>query len=131
MDKEILKKVCELAEIRYNSYLNEENNGKSVSLMDGIENIEYNAKEEMELLQYLEDLNYEQNLMILTVAYIGRGDCGIEFEENKDTNKIYKNMLNSLKDTFPNKEITILKITEKFPLDDFLKRGFELLKIEI
>lgn len=130
MDKEILKKVCELAEIRHNSYL-KGTNIKSVSLAEGIETIEYNEKEEMELLQYLESLTYEQNLMILTVAYIGRGDCNDEFENHKDYEKIYKDMLNYVRDTFPNKEFLVSQIDEKLPLDEYLKKGFELLKIAI
>ncbi len=63
MDKEILKKVCELAKIRHNSYL-KGSSIKFVSLAEGIEAIDYNEKEEMELLQYLESLTYEQNLIM-------------------------------------------------------------------
>lgn len=128
MDKEILKKVYDLAEIRHKSYLNGETNFKSVSLVN---EIEHNEKEEMELLQYLESLSYEQNLIILTVAYIGRGDCNDEFENHKDSEKIYKDMLNYVRDTFTNKKFLVSQIHEKLPLDEYLKKGFELLKIEI
>ncbi len=130
MDREILKKVYELAEIRHNSYLNEGTNEKFLSLSEGIEE-GYNEKEEMELLQYLESLTYEQNLMILTVAYIGRGDCNDEFEKHKDNNKIYKDMLNYVRDTFSNKEFLVSQIDEKLPLDEYIQKGLELLKSEI
>lgn len=130
MDKEILKKVYDLARIRHISYSNEESTNCSISLAEGID-AKYNRREESELFQYLDSLTHEQNLMILTIAYIGRGDCYEEFEENKDIKKIYTDMLAYVKDTFPNNEVTILQIHQKAPLDEYLKKGFELLKIKI
>lgn len=130
MDKEILKKVYDLAKIRHISYSSEEGSNCSVSLAEGID-VKYNRKEESELFQYLDSLTYEQNLMILTIAYIGRGDCYEEFERHKDIQKIYTDMLDYVRETFPNNEVTILQIHQKAPLDEYLKKGFELLEIEM
>ncbi len=126
MDKEILKKVYDLAKIKHINYLNEETSNISKSIIENI-----NKRQECELFQYLNHLTYEQNLMILAITYIGRGDCNEKFNKNKDVKDIYEFMLNYVRDTFPNNEVTISQIYGKASLDEYLKKGFELLEIKI
>lgn len=128
IDKEILKNVYELAKIRHTDSLNKKDDR---TLLEKIEAGDYNRSEESELYKYLESLTYDQNLMILAIAYIGRGDLDEDFEQNKDIEKIYNFMLNYVRRTFQEKSFVVNQIHQKLPLDNYLKRGFELLKIEL
>lgn len=81
------------------------------------------------LTDYLETLKYEDIKIIQTIMYIGRDTSyGIKNEEI-DSDKLFQEFYISL--TWDeNKYIEINQIIEKEPLDKYLTRGMELLKIK-
>ncbi|MGQ7672618.1 hypothetical protein ACTGX8_05995 [Streptococcus suis] len=78
------------------------------------------------LTDYLDSLSYDQVKIVQTVMYVGR-DTSYEMT-NINPEDLYEEVFNSLT-WHEDKSIEISQIAQKSPLDDYLIRGMELLKI--
>lgn len=75
------------------------------------------------LVEYLEELDYEDVQFLQTIMYIGRDGL---VEGNVSAEQLYTEKFNSL--PWNTKEIEISMITEKLPLDNYLNNGKEIIK---
>lgn len=80
------------------------------------------------LTEYLDKLDFEQIKILQTIMYLGRDQ---DYDSNDTPEQIYKKQ----REYFDNlgwneKWMEVEKILEKAPLDQYLKKGLEILKIE-
>lgn len=125
MNIEILKKVYELAKDRRQE---EEKNENQESPQIDLEEMRI-KREKSELLNYLKSLTFEENMMVLTVMYIGRDVSIDELNEYENPEDLFAKHLSIYKGSFEKKEYVINQIYQKFPLNEYLANGFKILNI--
>ena len=127
--QETFAKVVKLAEERNEEYRRlrprEENGILDIS---NIEDLEYSQKEE-ELFDYLNSLDFETVKVIQTIMYLGRDhdyckEDSFEIRYNKYRKYHELNGWNE-------KEVEIMQMVQKMPLDTYLSDGFKILGINI
>lgn len=128
--QEIFKTTYELAKKRRINYLKSIENRKSGSVESVIDFSDIDTEEDAltkDLRNYLMSLDFEAIKTIQIIMYLGR---------NKDYNKelspeeIFLNEKSFFEEQgWKDKFIEVDQITQKMPLDDFLKSGLEILKV--
>lgn len=75
------------------------------------------------LYEYLLQLQFEEVKFVQTLMYIGRDES---LEENVDAESLYKDVYASLR--WDTQELEAEEIVDKMPLDEYLRRGMELME---
>lgn len=128
MNKEILKKVYELAKKRYYKYSQTDNSNGTMKLsLEELRSYNEEMKKDA-LFKYLNSLSYDDNIMIISAMYIGRDYSKEEFEKEE---KLFDKMLKDMKCRFSTKEFVIKQIYQKVPLHEYLEKSFKLYNIKI
>ncbi|NYB73868.1 DUF3775 domain-containing protein [Sedimentibacter hydroxybenzoicus DSM 7310] len=125
---EMFRKVIELAEAYYKAECTKETYESTIDF-DALEDLKKDI-EEKALEDYLDKLDYEVIKVLQTIMYIGRD--GID-EKDISPQQIYERAREYFdsRGWHEDKMIEIYLMTEKFPLVNYLKDGFKLLKISI
>ena len=100
---------------------------KVSNLSDNIENVFEMSKEERELFEFMEALDLEEIKILRTVMYLGRDG---DYDKNKTQDEVY-NDYREYMDTlgWNEKRIEIDHMVSKFPLDNYLEKGFNILGV--
>lgn len=126
---ETFAKVVKLAEEKNKEYRELYPRGEEciVDISD-IEELKYSQKEK-ELFDYLDSLDFETVKIIQTIMYLGRDHdyCKEDsFEIRYDKYRKYHELSG-----WNEKEVEIMQMVQKIPLDTYLRDGFKILGINI
>jgi hypothetical protein len=126
--EKIIPMLNEIINLVEKSNLSQRNHDENISFTE-LEN----TPEETALLKYFENLTYEDIQLVQAIMYIGRDGKGYFVDE--DTEITASDLLNkaiiSFKDLHPNKKVAISHVTAKAPLDNYLRKGAEILNIQL
>lgn len=130
MINELLPKVKKIIEMAEKCRVNYENScSKSTNGIVNLSDIDDYSESDVEvkLKDYLYSLPYEDIEAIEALMYLGRDK---DYDKNKTPEEVLKSEIDYMRSTAwgkGDKYLAINQITEKVPLDKYLKSGLEIL----
>lgn len=116
---EIVKKVQAIASIRRDTY-----QSSDTGEIGGVPQTADHIKAERDLIELLENLSFDEIKFVQTIMYLGRDTTEEELEKHSGVELLamtYKHL------NWDSKEIETDQIISKLPLDEYLKKGLEIL----
>ncbi|MPQ42859.1 DUF3775 domain-containing protein [Clostridium tarantellae] len=125
------KKLIELAEKNRLEYEKDMCDGIIISDLnvDSIDELSKKSSTEKELQELLESLDFESISNVCSIMYLGRDRDYNKLDSPEEILRKQKKYID--KTMGYNKDIMIDMITEKVPLDKYLRSGFDILGINI
>lgn len=115
-----IQKIIDLADERREEYWSKHKDGEAAELSWKPEDLWYSGKE-MELLEYISSLDYEEIKTIQTIMYIGRdASC---MQEDGTYNYFKTRECMDKRGWNKDKKIEAMQMVEKVPLADYLRKG--------
>lgn len=118
------KRQSELAEKRSKEEKNSISDDSNLGTLVFLNSEEFKTTNESsnDISNYLMSLSFDDVKFISTIMYIGREDS---FEEKITAERLYSERYSNI--NFKTKELDVVAIAEKSSLDEYLRRGIELI----